>query len=127
VGRRWRDPCAVWCAVPRRAGARADGAADRAGGVPVRRRGAPAALFAGRAERVRALAWADGGVDHRQLRLSDRAFPSNTRYRGSGRLGRSAVMSPGRIASLRNPWFTASAGITAGIAIVAAVVGFVWL
>ena len=36
-------------------------------------------------------------------------------------------MSPGRIASLRNPWFTASAGITAGIAIVAAVVGFVWL
>jgi cytochrome c553 len=36
-------------------------------------------------------------------------------------------MSSGRIASLRNPWFTASAGITAAIAIVAAVVGFVWL
>jgi len=32
-----------------------------------------------------------------------------------------------RIASLRNPWFTASVGITAGIAIAAAVVGFVWL
>jgi len=32
-----------------------------------------------------------------------------------------------RIASLRNPWFTASVGITAGIALVAAVVGFVWL
>jgi cytochrome c553 len=36
-------------------------------------------------------------------------------------------MSSGRIAPLRNPWFTASAGITAAIAIVAAVVGFVWL
>jgi len=33
----------------------------------------------------------------------------------------------GRIASLHNPWFTASVGITAAIAIVAAVVGFVWL
>lgn len=36
-------------------------------------------------------------------------------------------MSRERIASLRNPWFTASVGITAAIAIVAAVVGFVWL
>jgi cytochrome c553 len=36
-------------------------------------------------------------------------------------------MSGERIASLRNPWFTASVGITAAIAIVAAVVGFVWL
>jgi cytochrome c553 len=32
-----------------------------------------------------------------------------------------------RIASLRNPWFTASVGITAAITLVAAVVGFVWL
>ena len=31
------------------------------------------------------------------------------------------------IASLRNPWFTASVGITAAIALVAAVVGFIWL
>ena len=31
------------------------------------------------------------------------------------------------IASLRDPWFTASVGITAAIAIVAAVVGFIWL
>jgi len=31
------------------------------------------------------------------------------------------------MASLRNPWFTASVGITAGIALVAAVVGFIWL
>ncbi len=31
------------------------------------------------------------------------------------------------IASFRNPWFTASVGITAAIALVAAVVGFVWL
>ena len=30
-------------------------------------------------------------------------------------------------ASFRNPWFTASVGITAAIALVAAVVGFVWL
>lgn len=32
-----------------------------------------------------------------------------------------------RIASVRNPWFTASVGITSAIAIVAAIVGFVWL
>ena len=31
------------------------------------------------------------------------------------------------IASFRNPWFTASVGITVAIAIVAAVVGFIWL
>ena len=31
------------------------------------------------------------------------------------------------IASFRNPWFTASVGITAAIALVAAIVGFVWL
>jgi cytochrome c553 len=31
------------------------------------------------------------------------------------------------IASFRNPWFTVSVGITAAIAIVAAVVGFIWL
>jgi cytochrome c553 len=31
------------------------------------------------------------------------------------------------IASFRNPWFTASVGITAAIALVAAVVGFIWL
>jgi cytochrome c553 len=36
-------------------------------------------------------------------------------------------MSPERIASLRNPWFAASVGITATIAIVAAIVGFTWL
>jgi cytochrome c553 len=31
------------------------------------------------------------------------------------------------IASFRNPWFTVSVGITAAIALIAAVVGFVWL
>ena len=36
-------------------------------------------------------------------------------------------MTHQRIASFRNPWFTASVGITAAIAIVAAVVGFIWL
>ena len=36
-------------------------------------------------------------------------------------------MTQEKIASLRNPWFTASVGITAAIAIVAAIVGFVWL
>jgi cytochrome c553 len=36
-------------------------------------------------------------------------------------------MSQDRIASLRNPWFTASIGIIAAIAIIAAVVGFAWL
>jgi cytochrome c553 len=36
-------------------------------------------------------------------------------------------MSRVKIASLRNPWFTKSVGITAAIAIVAAVVGFAWL
>jgi cytochrome c553 len=36
-------------------------------------------------------------------------------------------MSGDRIASLRNPWFTASVGITAAIAIIASIAGFVWL
>ena len=36
-------------------------------------------------------------------------------------------MSRDRIASLRNPWFTASVGITAAVAIVAAIIGFAWL
>ena len=36
-------------------------------------------------------------------------------------------MTRERTASFRNPWFTASVGITAAIALVAAVVGFVWL
>jgi cytochrome c553 len=36
-------------------------------------------------------------------------------------------MNGEKIASLRNPWFTVSAGITAAIAIVAAIVGFAWL
>jgi cytochrome c553 len=36
-------------------------------------------------------------------------------------------MSGYRISSLRNPWFTASVGITAAIAIVAAIAGFAWL
>jgi cytochrome c553 len=37
------------------------------------------------------------------------------------------VVTRERITSLRNPWFTASVGITAAIALVAAIVGFVWL
>jgi cytochrome c553 len=36
-------------------------------------------------------------------------------------------VSQEKVASLRNPWFTASIGITAAIAIVAAVAGFAWL
>jgi cytochrome c553 len=36
-------------------------------------------------------------------------------------------MSRQGIASFRNPWFTASVGITAAIAIVAAIAGFAWL
>jgi cytochrome c553 len=32
-----------------------------------------------------------------------------------------------KLSSLRNPWFTASVGITAAITLVAAIVGFVWL
>jgi cytochrome c553 len=36
-------------------------------------------------------------------------------------------MSREKIASLRNPWFTVSVGITAAIAITAAIVGFAWL
>ena len=36
-------------------------------------------------------------------------------------------MTRERIVSLRNPWFTRSVGITAAIAIAAAIVGFVWL
>ena len=36
-------------------------------------------------------------------------------------------MSRDRIASLSNPWFTASVGITAAIAIVGAIAGFAWL
>ena len=36
-------------------------------------------------------------------------------------------MSRERIASLRNPWFTASVGITAAIALAATIAGFAWL
>ena len=36
-------------------------------------------------------------------------------------------MHAGSVASLRNPWFTISVGITAAIAIVAAIAGFAWL
>lgn len=35
-------------------------------------------------------------------------------------------MSEGRVFSIRNPWFAASVSITAAVAIVAAVAGFVW-
>ena len=87
----------------------------------------PPRAVAGRAQRLRALARPDGGPDHRQLRLSDRASPRDAGHGGSGDQCRSAVMSGERIASLRNPWFTASVGITAAIAIVAAIVGFAWL
>ena len=36
-------------------------------------------------------------------------------------------MSAERVFSRKDPWFTASVGLTAGIAVVAAIVGFVWL
>jgi len=36
-------------------------------------------------------------------------------------------MSTERVFSRNNPWFTASVGLTAGIAVAAAIVGFVWL
>jgi cytochrome c553 len=36
-------------------------------------------------------------------------------------------MSPERIVSLRNPWFSASVGITAAVAVAGAIAGFVWL
>src|SRR5262249_6745782 len=127
VGRRRRDPGALWRAVLRRAGARADGAADRARGLPFQRRGTPAARVAGGTQRLRAVARPDGGPDHRQLRLSDRTFADNAGHNGSGRQGRRAVVTRERIASFRNPWFTTSVAITAAIALVAAVVGFVWL
>ena len=36
-------------------------------------------------------------------------------------------MNPERIVSLRNKWFTYSVGLTAGVAVVSIVVGFIWL
>src|SRR6516225_8904819 len=127
VGGRWRDPRVVWCAVLRRAGAWDDDAAGPTRDVPLQRRGAPAARAAGCAQRLRAVARPDGSPDYRELRLSDRAFPGNARHGGAGRQGRRAVVTGERSASFRNPWFTASVGITVAIALVAAVVGFVWL
>ena len=47
--------------------------------VPVQHRGAPATRVASRVQRVRALARPDGGADHRELWLSDRAFARNAR------------------------------------------------
>src|SRR5262249_46568878 len=123
----WRDPRAVWRAVLRRAGARADVTADRAGDLQLQRRGTPATRVAGGAQRFRAVAQPDGGPNHCELRLSDRTFPGNTWHGGPGRQGRRAVVTWDGIASFRNPWFTASVGITAAITLVAAVVGFVWL
>src|SRR5271165_1545369 len=127
VGRRWRDPRALWCAVLHRAGARADGTTHRAGNLPLQRRGTPAARVAGCAQRLRAVARPNGGPDHCELRLSDRAFPGNAWHGSSSHQGRRAMVTRERIASLRNPWFTASVGITVAIALVAAVVGFIWL
>src|SRR5271165_3226697 len=127
VGHRRRHPRLIGCAVPHRAGARADGTADRAGGVPLQHRSSPAALVAGCAQWLWALARPDGGPDHRELRLSDRASPRNARHGCSSHQHRNAAMSRERIASLRDPWFTASVGITAAIAIVGAIAGFAWL
>src|SRR5277367_2035440 len=109
---RRRDPRAVRRALSGGAGARTDGIADGASGVPVQRRRAPATRVASRAERVRAVARPDGGADHRELRLSDRAFPGNAWNGGSGRQSRGAVTSRGMMAFLRNPWVTAGVGIT---------------
>src|SRR5208282_1748348 len=111
VGRRWRDPRALWCAVLHRAGARADGTTHRAGNLPLQRRGTPAARVAGCAQRLRAVARPNGGPDHCELRLSDRAFPGNAWHGSSSHQGRRAMVTRERIASLRNPWFTASVGI----------------
>src|SRR6185503_15450365 len=72
----------------------------------------------------RSLARPDGGPHHRQLRLSDRASSGNARHRGSGGQYRGAAVSGERIASLRNPWFTVGVGITAAIAIGAALLRF---
>ncbi len=36
-------------------------------------------------------------------------------------------MSDERLFSLKNPWFTASVGATLGVALVSALIGFVWL
>src|SRR4029077_6335903 len=57
----------------------------------------------------------------------DRASPRDRRDGGSGDQCRSAVMRGQGIVSPHNPWFTAAVGITAGIAIVAAIAGFAWL
>src|SRR5271169_795756 len=127
VGHRRRDPSRVGRVVSRRVGARADGPAVRAGNLPLQRRGTPAARVAGCAQRLRAVARPDGGPDHRELRLSDRAFPGNAWHGSSSHQGRRAMVTRKRIAALGNPWFTASVGITVAIALVAAVIGFVWL
>jgi cytochrome c553 len=99
----------------------------RAGGLPLQYRCASAALVVGRVERLRSVARPDGGPEHCELRFSDRASPRHTGYGGSGDQYRSAVKRGERIASLPNPWFTASVGITAAIAIVAVIAGFAWL
>ncbi len=89
-------------------------AAERGGRLPVCRAVAHAGADPGRAEQFWAVARADDRAHRRQLRLSDRAVDGaegNQRARG---LCRSQPMSEQPLFSLRNPWFSASVGVTAG-------------
>ncbi len=102
-------------------------AAQRGGRLPVRRALAHAGADPGRAEQLWAVACADDRPHRRQLRLSDRAIDGaegNQRARG---LCRSEPMSEQPLFSLRNPWFSASVGVTAAIAVLAAFAGLIWL
>ena len=100
---------------------------QRGGGLPVCRALAHAGADPGRAEQLWAVACADDRAHRRQLRLSDRAVDGaegNQRARG---LCRSEPMSEQPLFSLRNPWFSASVGVTVAIAVLAAFAGLIWL
>src|SRR5262249_56416665 len=124
VGHRRRHPGAVGRVVPAGAGARATGAAGRAGDVSVQRGGASAADAARATQRLRAVARPDGGADDRELPLSDRASALDPRHGGAGDHGRSPVMAQTRRTILADRWFTTRVGITAAVAISARLARF---
>src|SRR3954451_1179928 len=113
--------------VPHRAGPWPAGRDQRGGGLPVCGALAHAGADPGRAEQLWAVACADDRANRRQLRLSDRAVDGAERNQRARGLCRSEPMSEQPLFSVRNPWFNASVGVTAVIAVLAALAGLIWL
>ncbi|MDR6444753.1 cytochrome c553 [Paraburkholderia terricola] len=69
----------------------------------------------------------DDRADGRQLQCADRAVAQVAADVGARGGRRSTAMNQERVFSFRNPWFTVSVGGTLAIAVVAILIGFIWL